>query len=214
MDREERRRPTTGAEADGSRVLVTLLFTDLVGSTELAAELGDRRWRSLLERHHETVRELLQRFRGREVDCSGDGFFATFETATHAVCCGFSLTRSLWELGLRVRVGLHTGECERLGEKVSGVAVHTAARLSRLARPHEVLVTSTVKDVVSGSGLRFEERGTHVLKGLPGTWQLFAAVGREPDEVRGPVGREPVHAARRPARPARRTPLETGRGVA
>jgi class 3 adenylate cyclase len=215
MDREERTRLGTGAETDGSRVLVTLLFTDLVGSTELAAELGDRRWRGLLERHHATVRELLDRFRGREVDCSGDGFFATFDTATHAVCCGFSLTRSLWSLGLEVRVGLHTGECERFGEKVSGLAVHTAARLSRLAQPGEVLVTATVKDVVAGSGLRFEERGTHALKGLPGPWQLFAAVGRDLDESPTPVEREPVHAVRRPARSAgRRSTVETGRGVA
>jgi class 3 adenylate cyclase len=212
MDREEWRRSTTGAEADASRVLLTLLFTDLVGSTELVAELGDRRWRNLLERHHETVRELLRRFRGREVDSSGDGFFATFESATHAVSCGFSLTRSLWDLGLPVRVGVHTGEVERIGEKVSGLAVHTAARLSRVARPREVLVTSTVRDVVAGSGLRFEDRGAHTLKGLPGPWRLFAAVGREPEEVPAPAP-ERVHAPHRPARPARR-PMETGRGVA
>jgi class 3 adenylate cyclase len=214
MDRDQRTRLGTDAETYRSRVLVTLLFTDLVGSTELAAELGDRRWRALLERHHATVRELLDRFRGREVDCSGDGFFATFDTATHAVCCGFALTRSLWSLGLEVRVGLHTGECERLGEKVSGVAVHTAARLSRLARPGEVLVTATVKDVVAGSGLRFEDRGMRALKGLPGPRQLFAAVGREVDDSRTPE-REPVHAVRPPGRPAaRRTAVETGRGVA
>jgi class 3 adenylate cyclase len=207
MDREELHRPTTGAEDDASRVLVTLLFTDLVGSTELAAELGDRRWRGLLERHHATVRDLLQRFRGREVDCSGDGFFATFETATHGVTCGFSLSQALWALGLPVRVGLHTGECERFGEKVSGVAVHAAARVARVARPHEVLVTSTVRDVVAGSGLQFEERGAHALKGLPGVWQLFAAVGRDTGEVRA------VHSTSRPARPVRR-PLEVRRGVA
>ncbi len=209
MDREEWKRPISGAEDDASRVLVTLLFTDLVGSTEFATELGDRRWRSLLQRHHATVRELLGRFRGREVDCSGDGFFATFGTATHAITCGFSLTEALWALGLPVRVGLHTGECERLGDKVSGVAVHAAARVSRVARAHEVLVTSTVRDVVSGSGLRFEERGAHVLKGLPGTWDLFAAVGRD-GGVRVPVVREAVHSASRPTR----RPLEVRRGVA
>ena len=188
MDREKWTRFATDAEAkaegDTSRVLVTMLFTDLVGSTELAVELGDRRWRALLERHHTIVRELLDQFRGREVDCAGDGFFATFETATPAVHCGFSLTRSLQSLGLEVRVGLHTGECERFGQKVSGVAVHTAARLSRIARPGEVLVTGTVKDVVAGSGLRFEERDTHTLKGLPGGWQLFAAVGLDLDDSR------------------------------
>jgi class 3 adenylate cyclase len=209
VDREELHRQTAGDEDDASRVLVTLLFTDLVGSTELAAELGDRRWRGLLERHHATVRDLLQRFRGREVDCSGDGFFAAFDTATHAVTCGFSLTEALWALGLPVRVGLHTGECERFGEKVSGLAVHAAARVSRVARPREVLVTSTVRDVVRGSGLRFEERGGHALKGLPGVWQLFAAVGRDEGGVRVPG----VHSTSRHARPVRR-PLEVRRGVA
>jgi class 3 adenylate cyclase len=214
MDREERTRRGTGAETDESRVLLTLLFTDLVGSTELAAELGDRRWRGLLERHHAAVRELLDRFRGHEVDCSGDGFFATFETATHAVDCGFALTRALWSLGLEVRVGLHTGECERFGEQVSGVAVHTAARLSRLAQPGEVLVTATVRDVVAGSGFRFEERGTHALKGLPGPRPLFAAVGQELAS-RTPVPREPVHVVRRTTRPVgHRTAVENGRGIA
>jgi class 3 adenylate cyclase len=204
MDREEWRRPTTGVERDPSRVLLTMLFTDLVGSTELAASLGDRRWRDLLERHHASVRELLQRFRGREVDCAGDGFFATFDTATEAVRCGSSLTSSLWALGLRVRVGLHTGECERFGERVSGVAVHAAARLSRLARPLEVLVTSTVKDVVAGSGLRFQDRGSHELRGLPGRWQLFSAMGSvAPDRD--------VHVVHRQPRSTRRTPLHTGR---
>jgi class 3 adenylate cyclase len=176
MDRKQWKTIDTYDQDDYSRVLVTLLFTDLVGSTELAVALGDQRWRDLLARHHATVRENLDRYCGREIDCAGDGFFATFETATHAVRCGLSLTRSLHLLGLEVRVGLHTGECERFGDKVSGVAVHAAARLSQLARPGEILVSGTVRDVVAGSGLRFEERDAQSLKGLPGSWNLFAAV--------------------------------------
>jgi class 3 adenylate cyclase len=184
MDREQRKLFETNRTDDSSRVLVTLLFTDLVGSTELAVALGDRRWSVLLEKHHATVREFLDRFSGREIDCAGDGFFAIFDTATSAVRCGFSLTRSMKMLGLEVRVGLHTGECERFGEKVSGVAVHTAARLSQVAKPGEVLVTGTVRDVVAGSGITFEERDTRPLKGLPGVWQLFAAVGSSLDDAR------------------------------
>ena len=197
MDREQWKRIEAETTVDSSRILVTLLFTDLVGSTELAVELGDRRWRNLLAKHHATVRDHLDRFSGREIDCAGDGFFATFETATHAVCCGFSLTRSLRLLGLTVRVGLHTGECERFGEKVSGVAVHTAARVSRLARPGEILVSATVKDVVAGSGIRFEERDPRSLKGLPGVWRLFSAVGWDLEDSslhNGKAGEEPrVH---------------------
>jgi class 3 adenylate cyclase len=194
MDREEWRRIETYRRDDASRVLVTLLFTDLVGSTELAVELGDRSWRILLEKHHAAVREQLDRFHGHEIDCAGDGFFAVFDTATHAVHCGISLTRSLPRLGLEVRVGLHTGECERFGQKVSGVAVHTAARLSQVARPGEVLVSGTVKDVVAGSGITFEQRDARPLKGLPGMWQLFAAVGLSVDDPRAAPGldREPV----------------------
>ena len=214
MDREEGTKLAVGTEGKTSRVLVTLLFTDLVGSTELAVKLGDRRWRDVLEQHHATVRELLDGFHGREVDCAGDGFFATFDTATNAVCCGFSLTQSLRLLGLEVRIGLHTGECERFDEKVSGVAVHTAARLSRLARPGEVLVTGTVKDVVAGSGLRFEERDTCTLKGLPGAWQLFAAVGLDHIESQHSTELDDMLAVHRTEFPdGSRTPLERGLGV-
>jgi class 3 adenylate cyclase len=203
-------RQVRSTEAERSRVLVTLLFTDLVGSTETAAALGDRRWRELLGRHHLTVRELLGRFDGRELDDAGDGFFAIFDTATAAVRCGLELTYALWAIDLSVRVGLHTGECERLGTKVTGVAVHAAARLVRLAGPREVLVTSTVRDVVAGSGLRFEERGSHELHGLPGRWQLFAAAGQERDREVGSAGRDPVHVARRAVRRNRRSPLQVG----
>ena len=189
MDLQERLISLGNRETDGSRVLVTLFFTDLVGSTERAVALGDRRWQGLLERHHGTVRALLERFGGSEVDSAGDGFLATFSTASRAVGCGVELTRSLAWLGLDARVGVHTGECDRFGPKYSGVAVHVAARVVRLAEPREVLVTETVKGVVAGAGLRFAERGSHSLKGLPGVWPLYAAV--EPQ----PVATEP-HAPR------------------
>ena len=169
MDHEERYlEAVTAAEAEVSRVLVTLLFTDIVGSTERAAELGDRAWMRLVEAHHATVRELFTRFDGREVDCAGDGFFATFDTASSAIGCGDAITSSVRPLGLEVRAGLHTGECEHRGGRFRGIAVHTAARLARLAEPGEVLVTATVRDVVAGSGIRFEDRGSRTLKGVPG----------------------------------------------
>ena len=184
MDLEERLRAVTVAGIDGSRVLRTLLFTDLVGSTERAGEVGDRRWRDLLRRHHARVRSLLDRCEGREIDCAGDGFFATFGTASQAVDCGLRITRSLVTLDLQARVGIHTGECERFGPKVSGIAVHTAARVVALAMPSEVWVTATVKGVAEGSGLRFALRGEHALKGLAGVWPLYAAVDALGDPVR------------------------------
>jgi class 3 adenylate cyclase len=181
MDQEERYlEAVTAAEAEVSRVLVTLLFTDIVGSTERAAELGDRAWMRLVEAHHATVRELISRFDGREVDCAGDGFFATFDTASSAIGCGGAITTSVRPLGLEVRAGLHTGECEHLAGRFRGIAVHTAARLARLAQPGEVLVTATVRDVVAGSGIHFEDRGSRTLKGVPGLWQLYAVAGRQP----------------------------------
>jgi pimeloyl-ACP methyl ester carboxylesterase len=158
------------------RVLATVLFTDIVGSTERAAELGDRGWRELLERHHALVRTELAHARGREVDNAGDGFFAAFDGPARAVRCAKSIVESVRELGLAVRSGLHTGECEVLDGKVSGIAVHTGARVAAHAGPGEVLVSSTVKDLVAGSGLEFEDRGVHELKGIPGEWQLYAAV--------------------------------------
>jgi class 3 adenylate cyclase len=178
MDPEERRQAfLTAASAETRRVLVTLLFTDLVRSTEQLVTLGDRRWRRVLEAHHAASRELFSRFGGREVDCAGDGFFAWFDTATGAVCCGAAVVESARALGLLVRAGLHTGECEPLAERLCGVAVHTAARLAQVAEPGEVLVTTTVRDVVAGSGLRFADRGEHSLKGLPGTRRLYAFDG-------------------------------------
>ena len=158
------------------RVLATVLFTDVVGSTDRAVELGDRAWRELLALHDATVRRELERFRGREVDTAGDGFFATFDGPARAVRCAKSIVESVRELGLDVRSGVHIGECELDGDKVRGIAVHTGARVSSYAGPDEVLVSSTVKDLVAGSGLEFEDRGIHELKGIPGEWRLYAAL--------------------------------------
>ena len=161
-----------GPEPD--RVLATVLFTDIVGSTEKAATLGDRRWRDLLEGHHTLVRRELARFRGREIDTSGDGFLATFDGPARAVRCARAVSDGVRALGLDVRAGVHTGEIELVNDKVSGLAVHIGARVAATAGPGEVLVSSTVKDLVAGSGLRFQDRGSQALKGVPGQWHLFA----------------------------------------
>jgi class 3 adenylate cyclase len=157
------------------RVLATVLFTDIVGSTERAAELGDRRWRELLEAHERAVRAELARYGGREVDSAGDGFFATFDGPARAIRAASAIQESVRRLGIELRAGLHTGECELANGKVRGIAVHTGARVAALAEPGEVLVSSTVRDLVAGSGIAFEERGEHELKGVPGTWRLYAA---------------------------------------
>jgi len=164
-------------EVEPDRVLATVLFTDIVGASEKAVELGDRAWRELLERHHEQVRRELVRFRGKEVDTAGDGFFASFDGPARAIRCACTIVKLLSELGLQVRAGLHTGECELVEGKVTGIAVHTGARVAANAEPGEVLVSSTVKDLVAGSGLSFEERGVHELKGIPGEWRLYAVEG-------------------------------------
>ena len=156
-----------------NRVLATVLFTDIVGSTERAAKLGDHQWRDLLEHHHSIVRSELNRFRGREVDTAGDGFFATFDGPARAIRCACAIQEAVAKIGLTIRAGLHTGECEVMGNKVSGIAVHIGARVMKKARPGEVLVSGTVKDLVAGSGLRFNDRGLNVLKGIPGEWRLF-----------------------------------------
>jgi class 3 adenylate cyclase len=163
-----------GAAPEPDRVLATVLFSDIVGSSEKAAALGDRAWRELLERHHEVVRRQLVRFRGQEVDTAGDGFFASFDGPARAIRCGCAIADAMPELGLDVRVGLHTGECELMDGKVTGIAVHTGARVAASAEPGEVLVSGTVKDLVAGSGLMFEDRGRQELKGIPGDWRLFA----------------------------------------
>ncbi len=161
-------------ETEPDTVLATVLFTDIVGSTALAAELGDRRWRELLERHNDLVRRELVRYRGREVDTAGDGFFATFDGPARAIRCACAVTGAVGELGLDVRAGLHTGECELLGEKVAGIAVAIGARVAAKAGPGEVLVSGTVKDLVAGSGIEFGDRGVAELKGVPGEWRLYA----------------------------------------
>jgi pimeloyl-ACP methyl ester carboxylesterase len=163
------RRPV---EAD--RVLATVLFTDIVGSTERAAELGDRRWRALVQDHHAEARRQIERFRGVEVDTAGDGFLIRFDGPARAIRCAGAIRDAVRSLGLELRAGVHIGECEIVGEKVTGIAVHTGARVSALAKPGEVLVSSTVKDLVAGSGIEFEDRGTHELKGVPGEWWLYA----------------------------------------
>src|SRR5437899_4347333 len=159
------------------RVLATVLFTDIVGSTEKAAALGDQRWRDLLDSHHATIRRNLARFRGHEVKTTGDGFLATFDGPARGVRCACAIADEIRPLGIEVRAGLHTGECEMIGDDVGGIAVHIGARVAALASGSQVLVSSTVKDLVAGSGLRFGTRGSQSLKGIPGEWQIFAAEG-------------------------------------
>jgi class 3 adenylate cyclase len=159
---------------DRDRVLATVLFTDLVGSTEHAAALGDRRWADKLQGHHNLVRSELARFGGREVDTAGDGFLATFDGPARAIRCAAGIVSGSEGQGLQVRAGLHTGECELVDGAVRGIAVHTGARVAGRAQPGEVLISSTVRDLVAGSGLAFDDRGVHALKGVPGEWHLYA----------------------------------------
>ena len=156
------------------RVLTTVMFTDIVGSTQLVTELGDRRWGQLVEDHHALVRKALAEYRGREVDTAGDGFLATFDGPARGIRCACAIRDAVRGLGIQVRVGLHTGECEPMRDKLGGIAVHIGARVASLAAPGEVLVTRTVRDLVVGSGLQFDERGTRTLRGVPDEWQLFA----------------------------------------
>jgi len=159
---------------DPDRILTTVLFTDIVGSTARAASLGDQRWRSILDAHDKAVREQLRRFRGREINTTGDGFVASFDGPARAIRCAQAITETTGKLGIELRVGLHTGECEVRGDDLGGLAVHIAARVGALAAPGEVLVSGTVKDLVVGSGIEFSERGEHELKGVPESWKLFA----------------------------------------
>jgi len=159
------------------RVLATVLFTDIVGSTARAAQMGDQRWRDLLAAHHALVRRELTRFRGREVKTTGDGFLATFDGPARAIRCACAIRDGVGPLGIEIRAGLHTGECELIGDDVGGIAVHIGARVAAGAAPSEVLVSSTVKDLVAGAGLRFADRGAHTLHGVPEEWRLFAVEG-------------------------------------
>jgi len=165
----------TRDEPEPERRLATIVFTDIVDSTRTASELGDRHWREVLERHHQSAASAIGRFGGHEVKSMGDGFLATFDGPARAIRCARAILDSSQALGIRVRAGVHTGECEVMGDDVGGIAVHIAARVSALAGPSEVLVSRTVKDLVAGSGLEFDDRGEHTLKGVPDVWHLYAA---------------------------------------
>jgi class 3 adenylate cyclase len=162
-------------EAAFDRILATVLFTDIVDSTKRAAELGDRRWREVVQRYHATVRRLLARYQGTEIDTAGDGFFVTFDGPARGVRCAMAITTAVRALGIEVRAGLHTGEVERIGVKIGGLAVNIGARVAALAAPSEVLVSQTVRDLMVGSDLTFDDRGSHELKGVPGVWGLYTA---------------------------------------
>jgi len=167
-------------EAQFDRVLATLLFTDIVGSTQRAAQLGDRAWKNVLGRHHQIVRALLARYRGRELDTAGDGFFATFDGPARAIQCARSIVDAVKSLGIEIRAGCHTGEVELHDGLVGGIAVHIGSRVAALAGASEILVSSTVKDLVAGSGLAFEDAGEHQLKGVPDRWRLYRVVSASP----------------------------------
>lgn len=157
------------------RVLATVLFTDIVDSTARAAELGDARWRALVERHHALVRPAIARYGGVEVDTAGDGFFATFDGPGRAVRAAQSIVNGVQSLGLAIRAGVHTGECELINGKPGGLTINIGARIAALATPSEVLVSETVRNLVAGSGMSFDDRGTHRLKGIPDEWRVWAA---------------------------------------
>jgi class 3 adenylate cyclase len=165
----------TRSAADYDRVLSTVLFTDIVGSTERARELGDRGWHEVLDEHHARVRGVLEHYRGREVDTAGDGFFASFDGPARAIRAACAIRAGVQPLGIEIRAGLHTGECELMQDKIGGIAVHTGARVAAAADPGEVLVSSTVKDLVAGSGIVFADRGERELKGV-GSWRLYSVL--------------------------------------
>jgi len=164
-------------QRDGERVLATVFFTDIVGSTDLASRIGDREWKGLLETHHRVIRSGLERFGGREIDTAGDGFFAVFDAPGRAIGCAKEILTSLQELGIDIRVAAHMGECEVIGGKLGGVAVHVGARILSTTGPGEIRVSSTVRDVVAGSGIQFRDQGIHALRGVPGEWRLYSVVG-------------------------------------
>ncbi|MFN2389312.1 MAG: adenylate/guanylate cyclase domain-containing protein [Actinomycetota bacterium] len=184
------------------RVLATVMFTDIVGSTQRAAELGDRRWRDLLARHHAIVRAELRRFGGREIDTAGDGFFATFERPARAVECAAAIRSRVAPLGLEIRAAIHMGECEVMGSKLGGITVHATARVLTLAEPGQILVTGTIRDLTAGSDVLYEERGTHELKGVPGEWRVLSVERMAREDIE-----EEVAAAEPADRAARRRPM-------
>ena len=167
-------------EAAFDRALASVLFTDIVGSTERAVELGDRAWRELIDRHHGVVRAMLARYRGREVDTAGDGFFATFDGPARAIRCALAIVDAVRSLGLEIRAGLHVGEVQVTEDGVRGVAVYLGARIGALAGPSEVLASQTVKDLVAGSGIAFEDTGEHELKGVPDRWRVYRVAVESP----------------------------------
>ena len=166
----------TRREVAVDRVLATVLFTDIVDSTRRSAELGDRQWRDLLERHNQAVRQQIGRYRGQEIKTLGDGFLATFDGPARAVCCASAIAETVQPLGIAVRTGLHTGEIELKGDDIGGIAVNIAARVAATAGPNETMVSSTVRDLVAGSGLRFRDRGAHALRGLPEEVRLYTVL--------------------------------------
>src|SRR5438067_5285772 len=163
-----------GGTAVTERFVATILFADIVGSTDLAASMGDGAWSRILDAYYGVARRELKRFHGKEIDTAGDGLFAAFDAPAQALECGREIVEAMWKMGIAVRAGLHAGECERMGKKVGGLAVHIGARVAGLAGPGDVVLTSTVRDLALGSGTRFEERGSHSLKGVPNQWQVFA----------------------------------------
>ena len=176
-----------GDQAERHRTLATVMFTDIANSTVLAATIGDKRWRELLDTHHKVIRWELKRFDGREVRTTGDGFMATFQSPASGVRCGCSVIEEVRRLGVQVRVGLHTGEVEVWGGDIHGIAVHIAARVAAKAGPEELLVSATLRDLVAGSGIQFADRGYRNLKGVPGKWRLFAASTRTELKPRAPA---------------------------
>lgn len=164
-------------EPEHERALATVLFTDIVGSTTRAASLGDRAWADLVTEHHRRVRARLARFRGKEIDTAGDGFFASFDGPARAIRCARAISDDMREIGIPIRAGIHTGECELANGKIAGIAVNIGARVAAIAEANEVLVSQTVRDLVAGSGITFDDRGTHELKGIPGDWRLYAVNG-------------------------------------
>jgi hypothetical protein len=163
--------------ADIDTILSSVMFTDIVGSTEMQASLGDHSWKDLVQRHHATVRHSLDRWRGTEVDTAGDGFYATFDGPARAIRCAQEIRDRVHDLGIEVRVGVHTGECEIINDKVGGIAVTIGARIAAMAGPSDVLISQTVKDLVAGSALTFADAGEHELKGVPERWHLYRVVG-------------------------------------